>query len=300
MNCANCHINLDWALANQALFEVESRLEQRQTGTSAESSFKEMSTHHPINLGHIIFIIALILMIIFSAKTDWPSVLVALLIFGVWAWFTETQEREQQQGVDKIWSELARQTGLTYIPSKKSFLRIYIPPSIQGEYRGHYVSLALVYEGGGGEYDAPRVFTKISLLVRNRAHFSLEIKERWFLARRVGRHDVTSGNGEFDRRFRVRGTPQEFAHRAIRLTDLQSMLMLDESQNKIMKMAYVFSWASSSRPTIKLNESDLICLQHGVLTLVSAQTAMLNMLCELAELVEKMETELTSSDTRRN
>jgi hypothetical protein len=226
----------------------------------------------------IIFIIVLIVLVILGLSTGSLYTSAALLLFGAWFWFIAFNERNQNEELEAIWSELARQTGLTFVPSKRSLLS-YIAPRLFGEYRGRYVSISLEMEGGG-EYESPTTFTKIAPQVINQAHVSLETKEKWWLTRRAGKRDILSGNHEFDRRFRVSGTPPDFAQRAIHLPALQNILLLDESQDKIMKTVY-------SRPTIKLKDWDLICLVHGVLTHVEVQTAMLNMLCDLADLAEQ-------------
>jgi hypothetical protein len=209
-----------------------------------------------------------------------------LLLLGAWFWFTESYERNREKEVETIWSALAQQSGLTYVPGKRSFLS-YIPPRLFGEYRGRQVSVSLEIEGTSGEYDTPGVFTKIALQLINSAHVSFEIKEKWLLTRRVRKMDILSGNHEFDQHFRVSGTPPEFAQRAINLPELQNILLLDESESKMMKTAYALSWVSSSRPSIKLKGWDIVCLVQGVLRRVDGQLAMLNTLCDLADLAEQ-------------
>lgn len=300
MNCANCHINLDWALANRAFFEVDGRQEGLDPIHTHVSSSGEMEVERQNHRGRIFFMIVLILMLlmlIFGLRTDWVCLPAALLLFGAWFWFTESCERNRAKEVETIWSELARQTGLTYVPSKPSFLS-FTSPRLFGEYRGRYVSMTLEVEGGSGEYDVPTVFTKITLQVINRAHLSLDIRERCSLLRRAGKNDIRSGNHEFDRRFQVRGRPSEFVQRTIDLPDLQNILLSDESQSRIMKTAYALSWVSYSRPTIELKDWDLVCRVQGVPTLVYAQTAMLNMLCDLAELAEQMDSDSADSARR--
>jgi hypothetical protein len=200
--------------------------------------------------------------------------------------------------VETIWSELARQTGLTYVPSKQSFLS-FISPRLFGNYRGRYVSMTLEVEGGSGEYDVPTVFTKTTLQVINHAHLSLDIRDRRSLLRRAGKNDIRSGNDELDRRFQARGTPSEFVQRTIDLPDLQNILLSDESQSRIMKTAYALSWVSYSRPTIALKDWDLVCRVQGVRTAVYAHTAMLNMLCDLAELAEQAVSDSADSARRK-
>ena len=298
MNCVHCHINLDWALANQAFFEEDEWQEGPHLSGAHVSFSGEMEVDRQNHHGRVIFMIVLILMFVLSLTTDSLCIPAVLLLFVAGFWFTASDERNEDRELEEIWSELAGQTGLTYVSGKRSFLS-FLSPRLSGEYRDRDVSITLEIESGGGEYDTPRVFTKITLQVINHAHLSLDIRERPPIFSRVGKNDIRSRNHEFDRHFRVRGTPPEFAQRAIELPDLQNLLLSDESQSRIKKMAYALSWASSSRPSIKLKDWDLICLVHGVLTLVDVQITMLNMLCDLAELAEQ-----TASDSvnlpRRN
>lgn len=287
INCENCHINLGWARANQPSFEMDEKQEQQMDFQTSHTRPANRRSIVQNNLSFFIFFTIFVLIIVFGPKTDWICNLPVLLLFGVWFWFVQTYERNQETELEKIWSELARETGLKYIPRKGSFLSSS-PPRVRGEYRGVYLSIDYVIEGGGGEYDAPVGFTKIMLLVRNRSRFSLKINDEWIFLRRFRKHYVLSGNEEFDQHFRVRGAPMEFVHKAIRLTGLPDMLLFDESQSKMMKNPYPLSWSGPCRPSIKLDGSDLICMVHGVYKLVSVQTDMLNMLCDLAQLVEQM------------
>lgn len=295
MNCDHCRINLDWALANKTLFEVDGKQAELNLNRTQASPSGKMEADQQKHHGRITFMIVVILTMILSLITDSLCAPVLLLLFGAWFWFTESFERDREKELEIIWSELARQTGLTYIPGKRSFPS-HIFPHLYGEYRGRYVSMSLEIEGSRDEYDISRVFTKIALQVINPAHLSLEISEKWLLTRRIWKKEILSGNSEFDQRFRVTGKPPEFVQRAINMPDLQNILLLDESQSKIMKAAYALSWASSSRPTITLKGWDLVCLVHGVLTLVDVQIAMLNMLCDLADLAEQTGSDSAVSD----
>ena len=295
MNCDHCHINLAWAVANRALFEVVDKQRELDPSRADASPPGDMEVGQQNNRGRIIFTIVIVLMVFLSLRADSLWIVVALLLFGAWFWFIESDERTRAKELEAIWSRLALQIGLTYVASKRSFLSL-TSPRVFGEYRGRFVSITLEIEDGSSEYDTARVFTKITLQVINRTYVSLEIKEKGLLTRRAGKREILSGNNEFDRRFRVIGIPPEFAQRVLRLPDLQSILLRDESQNKMMKTAFALSWASSSRPTLTLKDWDLVCLVHGVLTVVDAQIALLNMLCDLADLAEQSGSDSADSD----
>ena len=300
MNCEDCHINLDWAQANRESLEVDDKPEQPMN-LHGDPTAPVMQKSLPLqkNLGFIIVIVAFTLIFMFFAKSDWLIYLLGILVFGGWIWLGRTYEGNQETKLEKIWSELARETGLAYIPGKGSFLSTSYP-KVQGEYRGVSIFMEYVVEGGGGEYDAPAGFTKSKLLVKNHGRFSLEINSNWILPRRFRKHDVFSGNHEFDRHFQVKGTPQEFVHRATHLAGLQELLLSDKSQSKILENPYPFSWSGYSRPSIKLDGLDLICTIRGVYKLMSIQTDMLNLLWDLAQLTEQMGQAYVSTSSVRD
>ena len=290
MNCENCHINLEWAQANQSSFEMEEKQEGQMDLHTSHTQPPRWRSILQNNPAFVIFFTIFILIVVFSSKSDWICSFLILLLFGVWFWLDQAHEEKQKTELENIWSELARETGLKYVARKRSFLSSS-SPRVRGEYRGVYVSIDYVIEGGGGEYDAPSGFTKFTLMVSNHSRFSLKINEEWIFLRRFGKHPVLSGNEEFDRYFHVRGIPPQFVQRAIRLTSLQDMLLSDISQSKMMENPYPLSWSSSCRPSIKLDGSDLICMVQGVYKLVSVQTDMLNMLCDLAQLIASFSTD---------
>lgn len=287
MNCLNCHINMDWARANRQLFEVDSKPEQLIDLVKVPAA-PAMQPSHSLEKKTVftLMIVAFILILIFFAGPD-LNCLFGLLLVGGLIWLGRMYEANQEATLEKNWLELARETGLAYIPGKGSFFS-YTHPKLQGEYRGVFTSIEYRVEGGGGEYDVPVGFTMVRMVVRNDDHSSLEINSNWMLLGKFRKHKVLSGNDEFDRHFQVRGTPQELIYRVIRLTHLQNMLLLDRSQSKIMRNPYPFSWSSYCSPSIQLKGTEITCELQGVYQLVSAQVAMLNVLCDLVELVAQM------------
>jgi hypothetical protein len=181
------------------------------------------------------------------------------------------------------WTDLAHQTGLALIPGSVSRLGIHSPPSLAGEYRGHKVSVSkIVQHQAAGETSIPAVYTRISIQVTNPGDFRLSLDPRLGL---VVRRAVT-GDAEFDRRYKVKGHPPEFQRSAIGLLVNRRDLLIRRPRQVILLTDSPLAWRSWSRPSIRLQGSDLSCFQSGVPTEVDHQILVLNLLCDLALLVE--------------
>lgn len=265
---------------------------------------KSNDAHHK-DVGCVGFAAVLVAMMILSPMTvpakDLPLAICFLLIFGASISIPLLIDgRRRQDKLCRIWSELARDVGLSFNPGSRSFFWNYNPPSLGGKYRGRFISIAKVVESCGGEYAVSSVHTKISLLVINPANFLLTVRDKGLLAKVLRRKGVVSGDKHFDRQFTVEGSPREFVQRAVMLIVGQSGLMLNRPQQVIMLTEYPFQWRTWSRPSIEFKGSGLVCYQSGILADVKLQTAFLDLLCDLAELAEAMMRQVatTASATR--
>jgi hypothetical protein len=86
--------------------------------------------------------------------------------------------------------------------------------------------------------------------------------------------DVSIGNRDFDRCFSVARSPREHVQGAVdRIVQSEPRLL---------------SWIMRNLPSIELRGDKLSCWQNGELTNVDDQKALLDLLCNLADLAEKM------------
>jgi hypothetical protein len=98
--------------------------------------------------------------------------------------------------------------------------------------------------------------------------------------------EISSGNLGFDRRFSVTGSPHEYLQGAVDLI--------------VQSDPHLFAWILRNFPSVELKGERLVCDQNAELTNVDDQIALLNLLCDMAELAEKMGSESTGSDAKRN
>jgi hypothetical protein len=207
---------------------------------------------------------------------DWTAGLVFVLIIStacIAGYLRKKADRNNEMLLVQVLSELAKQTGLTYIPASGSvFLRTYSSPSVEGNYRGRQIFLrqSLI------DSDHPEVplKTHTTIWVDNEAHFRLAIKKMGVFERVSETRDFSSGNEYFDRHFRVKGEPREFVQRAIWFVGSAE--------------SHILAWMKQSDASIELHGSDLVVWQNIVPADLSVQNNFLNLLCDLAELTEDM------------
>ena len=192
---------------------------------------------------------------------DWAlGVLLALFVI-VPCWLVFSRRQEIQRQVD-TWREWARQTGLTYTPR--------YPTGLHGEYRGRSIAVTLISDSD--RMDPP--ITSISLNFPNRANFSLSIQAKSLRDYLSTAAQLSSGNLEFDRRFRATGSPCEYLQAAV---------------DRIVRSdAHLLRWIMRNFPSIELKGETLGFYQNSELTKVDDQLGLLDLLCDLAELTEKM------------
>jgi hypothetical protein len=207
---------------------------------------------------------------------DWIIGLILALFVIVPCWLAILRGKETQRQVE-AWPELAQRTGLTYTPATKPqkwWDSSVYPPNVHGEYRGRYLSLDSITMDRG-RIDIP-VYqnTSISLNVENYAPCSLSIQAKNALDYIRKPIELPSGNLDFDRCFTVTGSPREY--------------VLAAADRIIHSDPRLFAWIMQKFPSIELKGENLVCDQNGELTNVDDQIALLNLLCDLAELAENL------------
>lgn len=104
--------------------------------------------------------------------------------------------------------------------------------------------------------------------------------------------EFPSANQDFDRHFSVIGSPHQYVQEAVDLI--------------VRSDQHLLAWIMRSFPSIELKGENLFCSQNSELTNSDDQMALLTLLCDLAELTEKMErdnadhdNEISNPDSRR-
>lgn len=104
----------------------------------------------------------------------------------------------------RAWGEIAARNSLTLEPG--GFLQ---PPRVTGTYRGRNLVLS-TFQRGSGKHS--RTYTRIALTVNNWADIRMELyNEHVFsgIVKRLGMQDIQIGDEEIDRRFMIKGQPEE-------------------------------------------------------------------------------------------
>lgn len=195
---------------------------------------------------------------------DWIIGAVLALFVIIPCWLALARRRETIRQVE-AWLELSQRTGLTCTPG--------YPRSVRGEYRGRSLQLAL-FTFGDPDHDAP-VFqnTSIRLDVQNCARFSLSIQAKSVLDYTDKQMAASSGILDFDRHYKIMGSPRAYMQGVVDLI--------------VQSEPHLLEWMMRKFPSIELTGEHLICEQNSELTNVDDQIALLNLLCDMAELAEK-------------
>lgn len=224
-------------------------------------------------------------------------VVLLLLAFIVHQLWLELQKRPQR--FHQAWSELARQTGLTFDPGSKasSIFRPGREPQVTGRYRGRFLTLTKDYEyidtySGGG---VTAVFTRIWVSVANPAGLSLELRDKSILDRVFKKRAVATVEEGLHWPFVATGLPAAFVQRAQALILQRRDILVRRPAGVIKLTDHPFSWTPWRRPSIKMKGPDLVFRMSGVLAVVQTQIALIDLLCDLAELTEEMQRDLSVS-----
>ncbi len=202
--------------------------------------------------------------------------------------------RHRRAADAQLWSEFASQIGFEHPAIDDSpWLGPVVKFPVAGVYRGRRVSLSerVEWEAGGGHDDygsTKRTFTDVSVDVTNPRHYQLGIRQRWSLGR-LFRVAGKAGTGEIerlDRYFGIRGEPEAFVQAVIQSLGPGSILVSPSSaepRNTQRNMRWEVILRLQS---IQLRGSKVTSVQSGLPTSITGQVAVLNLLCDLAELVE--------------
>jgi hypothetical protein len=211
---------------------------------------------------------------------DWIIGVTFALFIIIPCWLALARRSKTIKQVD-AWSELTQRIGLIYTPAKNLY-----PPSVHGEYRGRSLSINLfIYGDRDNTFALIYQNTSIALEVENHSGLSLSIQARRDRVRKSNNMEFSSGSQNFNRLFSVTGSPSEFIQRAVDLV--------------VQSDPRLFAWLIRSLPSIELKGERLVCDQNSELTNVDDQNDLLDLLCDLADLAEKMEYESATTDARR-
>ncbi len=189
----------------------------------------------------------------------------------------------------EIWSELSRQTGLEFERGHVYWIGSSDPPSVSGLYRHRRVSISkVVINIGDYEGTVPVVFTRITLQVDNSHTRLLDIRSKPFLLSLL--RDGGSGNRYFDKHFKCKRYPDEFIQQIARWVSQQPALW-ERPDGVFMLSDHFLSAVNWSPPTIHIEDCLLTYTQSGVISNVPMQVHILNLLCDLAYLVEDADDE---------
>ncbi len=209
-------------------------------------------------------------------------------------WYLIRRAEGQKKSVEESWGNLARLTGLVYIPGGTSLLGIQWAsekPIVCGTYRGRQLRLTLVtgtvsfYDG-----DVALASTTVSLKINNRTDRSLVVHERGLLPKLFGRGQGASDIEGLDPRFTVTGRPWQSLQKAQSLVARMTFERTTMGANRSP-----FFWTSQSKlPSITLKGSDLIWEQYDVVVDVNELSELFKLMSDLADLVEEKENLLAS------
>jgi hypothetical protein len=201
---------------------------------------------------------------------DWIIGVLLAFFLIIPCWLALSRRNEVQKQVD-AWLEVSQRTGLTFDPNIFNIPKVpYHYPGLRGEYRDRSLTVKLF--GDSERNEPPNTFITIDL--KHQASFSLSIQARRVLDYIYKTTEFPSANQDFDRRFSVRGSPHEYVQEAVDLIVRSDPPLL--------------AWIMRSFPYIELKGENLFCSQNSELTNLDDQIALLNLLCDLAELAEKI------------
>lgn len=150
-----------------------------------------------------------------------PALVLAVLAVIVVIAYLRYQARR------RAWSELAARTGLTLEPA--GFLGL--SQRVTGAYRGRALTLDTFTRGSGKNSTA---YTRIVAPVNNAASLRLALYEQGLLSeigKLLGAQDIQTGDPELDRRFIVKGQPEDVVVRLLTLGGLDVKLLQARSLN---------------------------------------------------------------------
>lgn len=148
--------------------------------------------------------------------------LLPIIVGGLAVWAAASILRRQVQR--QAWNELASLAGLTFEPQG-----FFSPMWVTGQYRGRNLVLDTCTRGRG-RYST--VYTRILVSVNNSFGLSLELYEQSALgeiAQALGAQDIQAGNASLDRRFVIKGRPEDAIVSVLAAGNLSDKLMAARS-----------------------------------------------------------------------
>ncbi len=192
-------------------------------------------------------------------------ILSVLIVIGV-AGFAILSQYLMRQAQRRSWEELASQSGLT-LDAGGSFLS---SPTVTGVHRGHEVVVDTFMRGTGKNR---HVYTQVRMTVTNPRDLRLSLYgENVFtqLAQTLGSRDIQVDDPEIDRRFRIKGEPEEA---------VKSLFVYGAFRQQLLEL-----------PALNLSlQGNTLRYEHsGVEKNVERLQKLLNLLSELATQVEQL------------
>lgn len=170
------------------------------------------------------------------------------------------------QARQRAWSELAARTGLTLEPAGFLGLRL----CVTGDYRGHTLTLDTFTRSSGKN---STTYTRIVLSVNNTASLRLALYEENILSplgKALGVQDIQVGDAELDRRFMIKGQPEDVIVSLLTFGGLRDKLLQARSLN------------------LKVEGQELHFEKRGVESDVDRLQFLFDLLSELAEAIERV------------
>jgi hypothetical protein len=283
LNDPNAHVT---QAAQRALHDREmAGIKTNSPGSS--HPVKKVGLIGNLHFAHVLFLIFGTGMVIMTASSgSWGATLFMVCFFISCMIFIGLTSRGRNQKLTEIWSELASQTGLELTQGQSYLLGQSSSPSLAGVYHGHKISITKVVENVAAyEGSIPVVYTLICLKLININDFILTVCAKNFLKKLFSSSTIKSQNAYLDQNFQFEGEPKPLLHKAVQWLAVNQKL-LERPDGIIMQTDYPLSAVRWSPPAIFVKGSELSFKQQGILSVVVAQVEFLDMLCNLAELIE--------------
>ena len=171
-----------------------------------------------------------------------------------------------QRRIMSAWGEVANRTGLQL----EQQTTLGIPRGhLVGHYRGS-PALMETYTVGSGRHR--RTYTRVVIQINNRVNGKLAIYQETIfsqLGKALGMQDIQTGDEELDKRFILKGQPENFALSVLNSVNLRQALL------------------QTRAPNVHLEGNSLRHSEQGVVTDPERTQAVLELLSQIAEGVER-------------
>lgn len=239
-----------------------------------------------LSLAHLIFFTIGAFMVFMTIYIrSWVATIGILLFSAVVIMLTARFNYYRHKRLTEIWAEVARVTGLELKQGRVYLVGRSIAPSLSGIYHNHRVSISKVIEHiGDYEGTIPAVFTRVLLELSNSDARLLDVHSKLFSLFKL--KGIASANQYFDMHFQYKGHPANFIQEAAQWM-AQHPALWERPDGVIMLTDSLLSFTNWTSPSIHLENSKLTYLQSGVVSNIPEQVNILNLLSDLAELVEE-------------